>query len=79
MADDDLYFLDNIYNSSRDAWEINISYMVHDEEVKGRYKSVKVTVNIPGHKKEESIAKELAVEKARLLLKTAAEAPIEKD
>ena len=78
MADDDLYFLDTIYNSSRDAWEINIGYMVHDEEVKGRYKSVKVTVNIPDHKNEESLAKELAIEKARLLLKTAADAPVEK-
>lgn len=79
MADDGLYYLDTIYNSSRDAWEINIGYMVYDDEVKGRYKSVKVTVNIPNHKKEASLAKELAVEKARLLLKTAAEAPVEID
>ena len=79
MADDSLYFLDTIYNSSRDAWEISIGYMVHDEEVKGRYKSVKITVNIPSHRNEESLAKDLAVEKARLLLKTAAEAPVEID
>ena len=79
MADESLYFLDTVYNSSRDAWEVNFGYMVHDEDVKGRYKSVKVTVNIPNHKKEESLVKELAVEKARLLLKIAAEAPLEND
>ena len=79
MADEGLYFLDTIYNSSRDAWEINIGYMVHDEDVKGRYKSVKVTVNIPDHKKEEPLAKELAVEKARQLLRIASEVPLEND
>ena len=79
MADEGLYFLDANYNSSRDAWEVNIGYMVFDEEVKGRYKSVKVTVNIPNNKTEESLVKELAIEKARRLLKTASEAPVEDD
>jgi hypothetical protein len=79
MADDSLYFLDTIYNSSRDAWEINIGYMVHDEDVKGRYKSLKITVNIPEHRKEEDKAKEIAIGKARDLLRTAAEAPVEDD
>lgn len=79
MAQDGLYFLDTTYNSSRDAWEVNIAFMVDDEDVKGRYKSVKVTVNIPNHKKEESLVKELALQKARAFLKTAADAPLESE
>jgi hypothetical protein len=77
MADNELYFLDSIYNSTRDAWEVGIAYMVKDENVQGRYKNVKVTVNIPGLKTDEEKARELAVEKARELLKEAADAPLE--
>lgn len=77
MAEDSLYFLDTTYNNSRDAWEINIGFMVHDEDVTGRYKSVKVTVNIPNHRNEEEKARELAVAKARELLRTVADAPLE--
>ena len=79
MAQDGLYFLDTTYNSSRDAWEVNIACMVDDEEVKGRYKTVKVTVNIPNHKKEESLVRDLALRKARVFLKTAADAPLESE
>jgi hypothetical protein len=79
MADDSLYFMNTIYNSLRDAWEINIGYMVHDEDVKGRYKNVKVTVNIPGLRKDEEKARKLALAKARELLKEASQAPVEDD
>ena len=77
MADNGLYFLDTIYNSARDAWEVGIAYMVKDEEVQGRYKDVRVTVNVPGLKKDEQKAKELALAKAREFLKEAADAPLE--
>ena len=77
MADDGLYFIDTNYNSSSDAWEINIAYMVKDEDVSGRYKSIKATVNIAGLKKDEDKAKKLALEKARKLLIEAADAPVE--
>ncbi|NIP37601.1 MAG: hypothetical protein GWO07_00885 [Candidatus Dadabacteria bacterium] len=77
MANNGLYFLDTVYNSTRDAWEIGIAYMVKDEEVKGRYKSIKVTVNVPGFRKEEQKARDIAVDKARLFLKEAADAPLE--
>ena len=51
MADNGLYFIDTIYNSTRDAWEVNIAYMVKDEDIQVRYKNVKVTVNVPGLRK----------------------------
>ncbi|NIT12963.1 MAG: hypothetical protein GTN99_01565 [Candidatus Dadabacteria bacterium] len=79
MADNGLYFLDSVYNSSRDAWEIGIAYMIKDEDVQGRYKNIRVTVNIPGLKKDEAKAKELAVAKAREFLKEASDAPLEDD
>ena len=79
MATDGLYFIDAIYNSATDAWEVNIAYMVKDEDVKGRYKNVKVTVNIPAGRKEEDKAKELALAKARELLKEAADAPLDEE
>ena len=79
MADNGLYFLDTIYNSTRGAWEVGIAYMVNDEDVPGRYKIVKVTLNIPGLRKDEQKAKELALEKAREFLKEAAGAPLDDD
>ncbi|HSG30994.1 MAG TPA: hypothetical protein VLB82_05555 [Thermodesulfobacteriota bacterium] len=77
MADNGLYFLDAVYNSTRDAWEIGIAYMVNDEDVSGRYKNIKITVNIPGLRKDEPKAKQLAVQKTRQFLMEAAHAPLE--
>jgi hypothetical protein len=77
MADNGLYFLDAIYNSATDAWEVNIAYMVKDEDVRGRYKNLKVTVNIPALRKDEEKARELALAKAREFLKEAADAPLD--
>ena len=77
MATDGLYFIDATYNSTRDAWEINIGYMVKDEDVKGRYKNAKATVNIPSLRNDEEKANELALAKARELLKEAADAPLD--
>lgn len=79
MADNGLYFLDTVYNSTRDAWEVGIAYMVKDEDVKGRYKNVKVTVNVPGLRKDEPKAKEIAIDKVRELLLEASSAPVDYD
>ena len=74
-----LYLIENNYNSTRDAFEVTLGYTVKDEEVKGRFQSVKVTVNIPNHKDDEETVVDLALKKARGLLETAYQAKFEKE
>jgi hypothetical protein len=50
--------------------------MEKDEEVKGRFITINVVVNIPNHKVDENKVKELAFDKARKLLELASKAPV---
>lgn len=75
--DNSLYVIGTNYNSGRQAYEVSIGYMVKDEEVKGRYMTVTVVVNVPNHKGEEHKVKEIAIDKARKILEQASKAPVE--
>ncbi len=74
-----LYLIDNTNNFSRDAFEVTLGYTEKDEDVKGRFQSVKVTVNIPNHKDDEKSVIDIALKKARGLLETAYKAKFEKE
>jgi hypothetical protein len=50
--------------------------MEKDEEVKGRFITINVVVNIPNHKVDENKVKELALDKARKWLELASKAPV---
>lgn len=72
-----LYIIDTEYNSSRDAYEVTLGYMEKDEDVKGRFKSIKVIVNILNHKDDEKTVIDIALKQARELLETASKASVE--
>jgi hypothetical protein len=72
-----LYIIDSNYNSARNAYEVTIGYMERDEDVKGRFKSIRVIVNIPNHKDDEKTVIDIALKKARELLETASKASVE--
>lgn len=74
-----LYVIDNTYNFTRDAYEVTIGYTEKDEDVKGRFQSVKVIVNIPNHKDDEKTVIDIALKKARSLLEIAYKAKFEKE
>jgi hypothetical protein len=72
-----LYIIDAEYNSGRDAYDVTIGYMEKDEDVKGRFKSIRVIVNIPNHKDDKKTVLDIALKKARELLERASKASVE--
>lgn len=72
-----LYIIDTEYNSGRDAYAVTLGYMEKEEDVKGRFKSIKVIVNIQNHKHDEKIVIDIALKKARELLERASKASVE--
>jgi hypothetical protein len=74
-----LYIIDTEYNSGRDAYEVTLGYMEKDEDVKGRFKSIRVIVNIPNRKNDEKTVVDIAVQKARDLLERASKASVESE
>jgi hypothetical protein len=74
-----LYIIDTEYNSGRDAYEVTLGYMEKDEDVKGRFKSIRVIVNIPNRKDDEKTVVDIAVQKARDLLERASKASLESE
>jgi uncharacterized OsmC-like protein len=72
-----LYIIDTEYNSGRDAYEVTLGYMEKDEDVKGRFKSIRVIVNITNHKDDEKTVIDIALKKACDLLEMASKAPVE--
>ena len=74
-----LYIIDTEYNAGRDAYEVTIGYMEKDEDVKGRFKSIRVIVNISNHRDDEKTVIDIALNKARRLLEAASKASVEFD
>ena len=72
-----LYIIDAEYNSGRDAYDVTFGYMEKDEDVKGRFKTIRVIVNIPNHKNDEKTVVDMALKKARELLEKASKASVE--
>lgn len=72
-----LYIIDTEYNSSRDAYEVTIGYMERDDDVRGRFKSIRVIVNIANRKDDEKTVIDIAIKKARELLEAASKASLE--
>ena len=74
-----LYLIDTYYNSERDATEVIFGYaeMEKEKTIIGRIMSVRVTVNIPGCRDNESRAVERGLKKARRILKSASHAPFD--
>jgi hypothetical protein len=71
-----LYVIDTSYHTERQVYKVDIGYMDKDEEVKGRFITINIMVNIPNHKSDESKIKELAISKARKLLELASKASV---
>lgn len=74
-----LYLIDLSYNVERDATEVSFGYIEKEEDIKGRIRMVKVTVNVSGHKGDEAGAVDEGLKKARKIMTNAASAPFEKD
>lgn len=74
-----LYAIDSSYNSDRDAYEVTFGYLEKDKEVKGRYVSIRIVVNVADHRGEEAEVKELALGKARELLGKASKALLQEE
>lgn len=74
-----LYLIDTLYNADRDATEVTFGYIEKEEQVKGRIMSLRVIVNVPGHKNDGKGAAEEGLERARELIRRAAGAPFEAD
>lgn len=74
-----LYLIDTSYNSERDATEVTFGYIEKEEDIKGRIMTVRVIVNVPGHKEDKDGAVKEGLEKARELLQRSAAATFEKD
>lgn len=72
-----LYIIDTQYNSGRDAYEVTVGYMEKDEDVKGRFKSIRVIVNVPDRRNDEKTVIDIALNKARESLERASKAPVE--
>ena len=74
-----IYLIDTLYNADRDATEVTFGYIEKDEDVKGRIMSLRVIVNVPGHRDDAKGAVETALAKARAFTSRAVEAPYEPD
>ena len=74
-----LYLIDTSYNGERDATEVTLGYIEREEDIKGRIRTVRVIVNIPGHKDDKRGAVEEGLGKARELLARSASATFERD
>ncbi len=72
-----LYLIDTNYNADRDATEVTFGYIEKEEDLKGRIMSLRVIVNVPGHKNDVKGAAEEGLTKARDLITRAAAAPFE--
>jgi hypothetical protein len=71
-----LYIIGTSYHSERQVYEVNIGYMAKDEEVKGRFITINIIVNVPDHKSDKNKIEELAFNKARKVLELASQAPV---
>jgi hypothetical protein len=74
-----IYLIDTSYNADRDAREVTFGYIEKEDEVKGRIMSLRVIVNVPGHRDDVKGAVEAGLAKARALALRAAGAPYEPD
>jgi hypothetical protein len=74
-----LYLIDTSYNAERDATEVAFGYIEKEEDVKGRIMSMRVIVNVPGHKDDKKGAVEEALIKARGFIARAGAASYEAD
>ena len=74
-----MYMIDTLYNADRDATEVSFGYIEKEEQVKGRIMSLRVIVNVPGHKNDKKARSTRGSVKARELITRAAEAPFEAD
>ena len=80
MSDYDvLYLIDTSYNGERDATEVTFGYIEREEEIKGRIRSVRVIVNVKGHKDDKRGASNDALSVVRDILKRASTARYEED
>ena len=67
-----LYLIETNYNSERDDTEVIFGYIEQDKTIVGRISSVRVIVNIPGCRENESEAVEGGLEEAREILRKSA-------
>lgn len=74
-----LYLIDTSYNVERDATEVSFGYIEKEEDVKGRIRTLKVIVNVPGHRDDKAGAVQEGLIKVRKILKNAATAHFEQD
>jgi hypothetical protein len=74
-----LYLIDTNYNAERDATEVAFGYIEKEESVRGRIMSMRVIVNVPGHRDDRKGAVEEALVKAREFIARAAASPYEAD
>jgi len=74
-----LYLIETNYNSERDATEVIFGYMEKEKTIIGRISSVRVIVNIPGCRDNQFKAVERGLKKARKILESASQAPLDND
>ncbi len=72
-----IYLIDTQYNAERDATEVTLGYLEKEEAVKGRIMSLRVILNVPGHKGDSKAAAEEGIARAREFISRASSAPFE--
>jgi hypothetical protein len=74
-----IYLIDTNYNADRDATEVTFGYLEKEEDVRGRIMSLRVIVNVPGHRDDVNGAVETCLARARAFIERAARAAYEPD
>lgn len=74
-----IYSIDTQYNAERDATEIAFGYIEKEEQVKGRIRTLRIIVNVPGHRDDKKGAIDEGLKVAKEFVSRAAQAPFEAD
>lgn len=70
-----IYLIDTHYNAERDATEFSFGYLEREEQLKGRIRTIRVIVNVPGHRDDSKGAVDEGLRIAREFVSRAAQAP----
>jgi hypothetical protein len=72
-----IYLIDTDYNAERDVTEVSFGYLEKEEKLKGRIRTLRVIVNVPGHRDDRKGAVEEGLKVAREFISRAVQAPYE--
>jgi hypothetical protein len=74
-----IYLIDTEYNAERDATEVSFGYLEKEEQLKGRIRTLRIIVNVQGHRDDRKGAIDEGLRFAREFVSRAAQAPYESE